>query len=71
VIHLPENTAYNHDLFNFQSVFQLEGGVVSVQMKYQYHLLEISPKLYPEWNAFSKAINNATIQNIILHKIAS
>lgn len=69
VKHLPENSEYNHKLFDFQSEFKTQENLIVVHMKYQYHLLEIPTELYSEWNAFSTAINNATIQNVILQPI--
>ncbi|MBD3638324.1 MAG: DUF3857 and transglutaminase domain-containing protein [Crocinitomicaceae bacterium] len=69
VKHLPEDVHYKHDKFHFDAEFRIEGNKVIVTMKYQYHLLEIPPSLFEDWNEFSKSINTATIQNIILEKI--
>lgn len=66
---LPENVNYNHDLFSFSGTFKLEENTVKVNMLYQYHLLEIAPELYEDWNQFSKSINRASIQNIVLQKL--
>lgn len=69
VKHLPENVHYNHDKFHFDAEFSLEGNLLTVKMKYQYHLIEIPVELFKDWNEFSTSINSATIQNIILEKI--
>lgn len=66
--HLPEDVNYDHELFSFIADFKVEGQVLSVQMKYQYHLLSIPPDLYPEWKELSQAINAATIQNVVFRK---
>ncbi len=66
---LPEGNAYINDKFSFQSVFKIVDGVLIVSLAYQYRLLEIPTALYDEWNAFSNAINTATIQNVIFQKI--
>lgn len=65
---LPQGNEYNHALFNYVSSFKIVDDVLQVNHTYQYNLLEIPTDLYGEWNAFSDAINSATIQNIILEK---
>lgn len=69
VKYLPKDVHYKHDLFHFDAVFKVENEKVFVTMTYQYHLLEIPPSLWDDWNEFSRSINSATIQNIILEKV--
>ena len=69
VKHMPEDVHYKHDQFHFDASFKLEGNKIYVKMKYQYHLMEIPTELFPDWNDFSRSINKATIQNIILEKV--
>ncbi len=66
---LPENVNHKHDLFDFNGTFALSENTLKVQMVYRYHLLQITPDLYTDWNTFSNLINEATIQNIVLEKI--
>ena len=66
---LPEDVHYKHPKFHFDAEFRLEGNKIIVNMKYQYHLLEIPVEMFDDWNEFSRSINSATIQNIILEKI--
>ena len=66
---MPKDVHYKHDLFHFDGIFRVSGNTIVVNMIYQYHLLEIPVELFDDWNAFSTAINNATIQNIILEKV--
>ena len=68
VKHLPEDVHFKHDLFHFDATFRVEGEKLLVTMVYQYHLLEIPISLFEDWNEFSKSINSATIQNIVLEK---
>lgn len=68
VKHLPEDVHFKHDLFHFDAAFELKENILHVDMKYQYHLLEIPTAMFEDWNAFSASINSATIQNIILEK---
>jgi len=67
--HLPSDVSFNHQQFEFTGTFKEGDKVVLVNMKYSYHLLEIPVELFEEWNEFSRKINSATIQNIILEKI--
>lgn len=66
--HLPENVNYDHELFNFFAKFKIKDQKLSVQMKYQYHLLSIPTEIFPEWNELSDAVNQATIQNVVFRK---
>lgn len=65
---IPENVKYDNALFTFSGTFNLEENVLKVRMGYQYHLLQISPDQYQEWNDFADAINQATIQNVVFEK---
>jgi hypothetical protein len=67
--HLPSDVSYTHDQFEFSGTFKQSENSVYVNMKYSYHLLEIPVDLFNDWNEFSRKINSATIQNIILEKI--
>lgn len=66
VVHVPENVAHEHELFNFQANFENQDSLVTIEMAYQYHLLEIPPSLFEDWNQLSDKIRFATRQNIIL-----
>jgi Domain of Unknown Function with PDB structure (DUF3857)/Transglutaminase-like superfamily len=68
---LPKDVHYKHDLFYFDGAFKVIDNKVMVTMFYQYDLLEIPTSLFEDWNEFSKSINTATIQNIILEKITA
>lgn len=70
VKHLPKDVHFKHDLFHFDGIFRVVNNTVIVNMIYQYHLLEIPVELFEDWNKFSSSINEATIQNIILEKVA-
>ena len=65
---VPEAISYAHDLFTYNADFSLKDGVFSVKHRYQYKLLQITPDLFPAWNEFSRAIQLAVTQNIILEK---
>lgn len=67
--HLPEDVHYKHDLFHFDGTFKFENNTVTVFLTYAYRLLELPPALFEDWNEFSRHINQATTQNIILEKI--
>lgn len=68
VKYIPEAIVYEHDLIRFSATFVQEGNTIVVTKKYSYNLLEVPPSLFEEWNAFSKAMNRAAMQNIILTK---
>jgi hypothetical protein len=70
VKHLPQDVHFKHDQFHFDGIFRVNENTLIINMIYQYHLLEIPIELFPDWNEFSTSINSATIQNIILKKIA-
>lgn len=65
---VPDDVHYKHDLFTFDGVFTYENRILTVAIKYQYHLLEIPVDMFEDWNEFSEHITDATIQNIILVK---
>ena len=66
--YIPEKIIYEHDLIRFSATFIQEGNTIVVTKKYGYDLLEVPPSLFIEWNEFSKAMNRAAMQNIILTK---
>lgn len=69
LVHIPSDVHYNHEQFGFDGTFKtLENGNLEVKLIYSYDLLKIDTDLFEAWNEFSKAINRATIQNIILTK---
>lgn len=68
VKYIPEPITYNHDLIRFSATFVQEGNYVIVTKNYSYDLLEVPPALFEEWNKFSKEMNRAAMQNIILRK---
>lgn len=65
---VPDNFIHKNKQFEFSGTFNVTDNVLKVHMMYQYHLLQIKPDQYPEWNAFATVINEATIQNVILEK---
>lgn len=69
LVYVPEDVTFTHDLFSFTATYRVEGDVLVVSFIYQYHVLEIPPSLFPDWNAFSDEMNKANTQNIILQKI--
>lgn len=68
VKHLPEKIEFNNDLIHFITTFEQNGNEILVKKQYSYNMLEVKPSYFEEWNAFSRALNLAAMQNIILTK---
>ncbi|WP_083261387.1 DUF3857 domain-containing protein [Crocinitomix algicola] len=67
--YIPIGTSFKSEYFHYQSTFSVQETKIVVNHTYKYHLLEIPPALYEDWNKMADAINASTIQNIILKKI--
>ncbi len=68
LVYIPENTSFSHDKFYFQATYEMKGNVLIVKRHFTIELLELPPDLFEEWNKFSKAMNQAAMQNVILTK---
>jgi len=65
----PENMNFSGLDFNFDGTFHIENNIVKVSLIYSHNLLSIIPGRFDEWNEFSRVVNKATIQNIVLEKL--
>jgi len=68
VSHLPDKIEFNNDLIHFTTTFEQKENEILVTKHYSYNMLEVKPSYFEEWNAFSRALNLAAMQNIILTK---